>query len=132
MGELVKALAGIFDNYGFIAGLLVVLILVLCFLSYKILKYFFAQNEKILNMAMDMNTKWQKVIDDMTSNNREFFNQSREAHNYQRQEHKEMITSLEVINLNAKIRHEVLSKICDNLDKQGKVLVRINGYKDSG
>ncbi len=97
-------MAEIIGKYG--VGALV--IIVLCVISFLIIRHILKQSDKILDSAMVANEKWQKAIDEHTAQAREFHNVVNQAHEYQRKEHERMIT---------------------NLDEQAKILVRINGYK---
>lgn len=83
-------------------GIGVGLVVVLCYISYAIIKHILKQGDNLLKMAMEQNEKWQKVIDEHTAQVREFHNQMNEASKYQRSEHAEII----------------------------KILGRINGYKE--
>ncbi len=112
-------------------GLILLLVIVLVLITFLLFKHILGQSDGIMKMGMSMNEKWQKVIDDMTSQSREFQNQVRDAHNYQREEHKEQIKVLNQIDTNAQARGRALEKICGNLEEQGKVLTRINGEKHS-
>jgi len=85
------------------------MMIVLCFISYLIIKHILKQSDKILDSSMQANEKWQKVIDEHTAQAKEFHNQVIEAHRYQKIEHEKMI---------------------ENLGEQGQILKRINGYKD--
>lgn len=109
-------------------GLILVLVIVLSIISFFIIRHMLCQSDKILKMAMDMNEKWQKVIGEHTSQNKSSQERADEAHRYQREEHREMITTLTNINSDAQVKQKALEKICDNLDEQGKVLARMNGH----
>lgn len=125
MNELFGLLAELFGKHGIGVGL----IIVLCVISYLIIRHILNQSSKILDMAMSLNEKWQKCIDEHTAQASAFHNQVSEAHKYQRDEHKEMIESLQIMNANAEQRGKALDRINDNLEEQGKVLARINGIK---
>lgn len=100
----IDTMADILGKYGI--GALV--IVVLCVISFLIIKHILTQSDKILDSAMQVNEKWQKAIDEHTAQAREFSTAVNTAHEFQRKEHEKMIA---------------------NLDEQAKILVRINGYK---
>jgi hypothetical protein len=99
-----------------------------------ILKHFLKQNELILQMAIEQNEKWQKVIDEHTAQAREFHNRSAEADKFQREEHKSMIEQMQQMTAKFLEEHRkrekessnicaALETICDKVadcDKPGK------------
>jgi len=122
------------DKYG-IATVLVVLLVVM---SYLIIRHILKQSDAIMNMAMAMNEKWQKTIDEHTAQAREFHNQVSEAHKHGRDEHEKIMTSLNQICENSKIslieherRKDEHEKMITNLNDITVTLGRINGFKDS-
>jgi len=90
-------------------GLILLLVVALCFISWSIIKHILKTNDTTLKLAMDAQEKWQKAIDNATNAIQAFREEVKSAHGYQREEHKEMIA---------------------NLQEQGQILKRINGYKD--
>ncbi len=60
-------------------GIGAMVVVVLCIISYAIIKHILKQSDKILESAMQANEKWQKVIDEHTSQAREFHNTQTEA-----------------------------------------------------
>lgn len=124
-------------------GIGALVILVLCFISYKIIKHLLMQSDRILESSIIAQEKWQKAIDDHTIQAREFHQQVSDAHKFQREEHNVMMKSLEencraIVEFRLNIEnfnkdHEasqrISQKICDNLDEQKAILVRINGFK---
>ncbi len=117
-------------------GLILLLVVALCIITYRIIMHILKTNDKTLQMAMDAQEKWQKAIDGTTAAIAQIREETKSAHGYQREEHLKIVDNqmkitqhLAVMNENAEKRGDVLGKICDNLDEQGKVLTRINGEK---
>lgn len=82
-------------------------------LLFFIVKWTLSTTKDILNQAASERKVWQEIVvklnstmDNQVLRAQEFYNQTNEAHKYQRSEHEKMI---------------------DNLQEQGKVLARING-----
>lgn len=100
----IETMVEVLGKYG-IGGLMMI---VLCFISYLIIKHILKQSDKILDSAMTAQKEWQRAIDEHTAQAKSFHDQVTEAHRYQKQEHEKMI---------------------ENLGEQAKVLARINGYK---
>ena len=103
--------------------------IILCLISYSIIKHILTQSNKIMDMAIGMNREWQKVIDEHTANAKEFHDTSLRAFDHIREEHKDL-------EINQKKLSEILNKLSDNVDLMNKsirateeALGRINGYK---
>ncbi len=86
MGDIIKDVGWLISNFGVVAGLLIILILALCWISYRIIMHIIKQSNDILKIAMDMNEKWQKAIETHTEQAKEFHTQVNQAHEYQRKE----------------------------------------------
>jgi ABC-type transport system involved in cytochrome bd biosynthesis fused ATPase/permease subunit len=91
----------IFKEFGLV-GLMIGAISTLLFI---IVKWTLATTRDILNQAakereafMQCQASWIKAIDDQTAQGRAFHDEVKEAHSFQRQEHKEMIVALGRIN----------------------------------
>lgn len=97
-----------------------------------VIKHVLKSQDKILDMATVQNAGWQKVMDEHTSQAKEFHTQVSEAHKYQREEHKEQSSKLieEVTMTCAMLK--LIEKVSMNLEEQGKTLARINGYTHEG
>jgi len=101
-----------------------------------LLKWVLKTQEKILDNAKEERASGQvvisgylKAIEQMNVQSSEFHKQVTEAHSFQRHEHEKLIEGINNVCMIAKQNSEVLNKIKENLDEQGKVLARINGYK---
>jgi len=107
------------------------------FLSFMfLLKWFLKSHEKLLDSSKEERANYQtaiqgflKSLEQINILSNEYHKQTTEAHNYQRTEHEKIIDGLNTVISNSKSQGECLEKIKSNLDEQGKVLVRINGYK---
>lgn len=107
------------------------------FLSFMfLLKWFLKSHEKLLDNSKEERANYQtaiqgflKSLEQMNILSNEYHKQTTEAHNYQRVEHEKIIDGLNTVISNSKSQGECLERIKSNLDEQGKVLVRINGYK---
>ena len=102
--------------------------IILCLISYSIIKHILTQSNKIMDMAIGMNREWQKVIDDHTANAKEFHDTSLRAFGYIREEHKDLDS-------NQRELTKVLKELIDSVDTVNKslketeqALGRINGY----
>lgn len=69
----------------------------IAFMFYKVLMHILRQQESIMQMATMQNEKWQKSLDEHTSQARQFHEQVAEAHKYQREEHIKMLEFLNTI-----------------------------------
>ena len=67
------------------------LTLVGCFLFYMLIKHILSQQTEIMKMATSQNQHWQGIISEHSSNAKLFHNEVKEAHKFQREEHKEII-----------------------------------------
>jgi len=101
-----------------------------------LLKWVLKTQEKILDNSKEERATSQSVVQgflktleqiNITSN--EYHKQSTEAHAYQRAEHEKIMDGLNNVCVTTRQHAECLEKIKQNLDEQGKVLLRINGYK---
>jgi len=79
-------------------GIGTALTLVGCYLFWKIIQHILKQQEVIMKMATEQNQHWQSVISEHTASAKAFHEEVKEAHRFQREEHKEMITTLGRIN----------------------------------
>jgi len=102
-----------------------------------LLKWVLKTQEKILdNSKQERDTSqsvvqgFLKTLEQMNIQFNESHKQVTEAHNYQRSEHEKMIESLNNVCMYTKQNSDCLEKIKDNLEEQGRVLVRINGTKN--
>lgn len=101
-----------------------------------LLKWVLKTQEKILDNSKEERVTSQSVVqgflktlEQMNIQFSESHKQTAEAHNYQRTEHDKMLEGLNNVCLVTKQHADCLEKIKDNLDEQGKILVRINGFK---
>lgn len=80
-------------------------------LLFFVIKWTLNTAQHIIQQAAEERKAWVKSLDDHTAQNREFSRSVVDAHGFQRKEHEKMI---------------------ENLEEQGKVLARINGYRAGG
>jgi len=76
----------------------VVLAVIIAFFFYKVLMHILAHQSDITKMATEQNEHWQGIISEHSANAKAFHEEVKDAHKYQREEHKEMIASLGRIN----------------------------------
>lgn len=100
----INGLLGLGAKYGI--GALV--IVVLCLISYRIIRHILAQSDIILKQAMEAQKEWQRVIEAHNTRAAEYHTQITEAHRFQREEHMKILACLSEVE---------------------KGLGRINGYK---
>lgn len=138
-----EQLAKLINDYGLGIGL----VIVLCYISYSIIKHILKQGDNLLKLAMEQNEKWQKVVNEHTAQAREFHNISIEAYRHQREENNKIIDRIdksndllikheeevsaarEMLNRSSEQGQREHEKICQCLDDIKEGLVRINGYK---
>lgn len=102
--DLVK----VFQDFGLEGGFAVGAFMFMATISFFLIKWALRQQDKILDMADKNTERWQKALDDHTSQAKDFHKEVKDAHMYQRQEHE---------------------KITSCLTQVEKVLGRMNGYK---
>lgn len=103
--------------------------IILCLISYAIIKHILKQSDMIMNTAMKTNAEWQKVIDEHTANAKEFHDTSTRAFEYIRQEHKELSDNQKALLQELKLFGKELEVIGKSLKETEQALGRINGYK---
>jgi hypothetical protein len=101
-----------------------------------LLKWVLKTQDKVLDNSKEERATSQlvvqgflKTLEQMNIQSSESHKQVTEAHNYQRAEHEKLMESLSEVCFTSKQNSDCLEKIKNNLDEQGKVLVRINGFK---
>ena len=113
-------------------GMAIGLALALVAILYLIVKHVLKSQDKILDMATIQNEGWMKAIGEHSSQAREFHSSVIEAHKYQREEHKDANDKLiQQVTMTISML-KLIEKISNNLDEQGKTLLRINGYTHEG
>jgi hypothetical protein len=92
-----------------------------------------AQLERERDRSAEVYNKLSHAIDEHTTQAKEFHNEVRTAHGYQREEHNKLIDGMTSMcgeikrcSENTQKEHE---RMITNLDEQAKVLLRINGEK---
>lgn len=109
----------IITEYGIGVGLVVVL----CYISYKIIMYILSQSDNLMKLAMEQNAKWQDVINNHTAQAREFHSTSMEAFRRLREEHDKMMSKEDKVSeLLVKHEEEVSSArvTLSSLNSQGR------------
>lgn len=104
--------------------------IILCLISYAIIKHILATNNKILDMAMKTNAEWQKVIDEHTLNAKEFHNISSKAFEYIRSEHKELSDNQRALAQEIKEMGKSIEMVNKSLEETERALGRINGHRN--
>jgi len=101
-----------------------------------LLKWVLKTQEKILDNSKEervgthlVQQGFLKTLEQLNIQSCEFHKQVQDSHSFQRSEHDKMLDGLNNICIVTKQHAECLDKIQRNLDEQGRVLVRINGYK---
>ena len=101
-----------------------------------LLKWVLKTQDKVLDNSKEERVTNQLVVqgflkqlEQMNIQSSESHKQTTEAHNYQRGEHEKFMDEMSNVIFMTKQNSDCLIKIKDNLDEQGKVLLRINGYK---
>lgn len=79
-------------------GIGTALTIVLCIVLWKLIKHILDQQERISKMAIEQNEHWQGIISEHSSNAKAFHNEVKDAHKFQREEHKEIIAMCGRIN----------------------------------
>lgn len=126
----------IITQFGF-AGLIFIAFM---FLLKWVLKHqdnILASQLKILDDSKTERANWQtimigyqKTIEQTSAQASEFHKQVTEAHNYQREEHAKTLEGLNTLCITVRESKDCLNQIKENLGEQGKVLARINGFKN--
>lgn len=101
-----------------------------------LLKWVLKTQEKILDNSKEERATslivvqgFLKTLEQISIQSNEFHKQVTEAHAYQRNEHEKMLEGLNNLCTNTQQNSICLNKIQDNLQEQGKILSRINGYQ---
>ena len=102
---------------------------ILCLISYAIIKHILKQSDMIMTVAMKTNAEWQKVIDEHTLNAKEFHNISSRAFEYIRNEHKELSENQRELLQEIKEMGKSIVIVNKSLEETEKALGRINGHK---
>jgi len=113
-------------------GIGIGLAIALIYVLYLVVKHVLKSQDKILDMATVQNEGWQKAITEHTAQSKQFHDSVVEAHKYQRDEHKEANGKLIEQSVTTANMLKLIEKISTNLDEQGKILLRINGYTHEG
>ena len=101
---------------------------VLCLISYSIIKHILTQSSKIMDMAIGMNREWQKVIDEHTSNAKEFHDTSLRAFDHIREEHKDLDNNQKELTKTLAKLNDSVEMVNKSLKETEQALGRINGY----
>ena len=102
--------------------------IVLCFISYSIIKHILIQSNKIMDMAIGMNREWQKVIDEHTANAKEFHDISLRAFDHIREEHKDLDNNQKELTKTLAQLNDSVGTVNRSLKETEQALGRINGY----
>lgn len=101
-----------------------------------LLKWVLKQQEKILENAKEERITSQKMIqsfqisiEQLSTSNKESHSAMAEANKYQREEHIKMMEGLNDICNVSSSNAKCVEKVKENLEEQGRILTRINGYK---
>lgn len=103
---------------------------ILCAISYAIIKHILKQSDTIMSVAMKTNAEWQKVIDEHTLNAKEFHNISSRAFEYIREEHKELSQNQRELLQEIREMGKSIEIVNKSLEETEKALGRINGHKN--
>ena len=79
-------------------GIGTALTIVGCVILWRLIRHILDQQAQIMKMALEQNEHWQTVINQHTHSAKSFHEEVKEAHRFQREEHKEMIATLGRIN----------------------------------
>jgi len=102
--------------------------IILCLISYSIIKHILTQSNKIMDMAIGMNREWQKVIDEHTANAKEFHDTSLRAFDHIREEHKDLDSNQRELTKVLKELSDSVDTVNKSLKETEQALGRINGY----
>lgn len=102
--------------------------IILCLISYSIIKHILTQSNKIMDMALKTNNEWQKVIDEHTANAKEFHDTSLRALDHIREEHKELDANQRKLGETLEKLNNSIEAVNRSLKETEAALGRINGY----
>ena len=101
-----------------------------------LLRWVLRTQEKILDSSREervtaqlVNHGYLKSIEQMNIQSSEFHKQVTDAHTFQRSEHEKMLEGLNKVCIINQQHSDCLEKVKENLEEQGKALLRINGFK---
>lgn len=104
-------------------GLLGLVIGAVIFLLFLVIKWTLSTTKDILKQAAQEREAWIKAFGDHTEQARLFHESVKDAHNYQREEHRQF-------SINQNESSKAMAMICQSLGQVEQALGRINGYKD--
>jgi hypothetical protein len=112
-------------------GIGAVVIIVLCFISYAIIKHILAQSNDILKATMIAQQEWRNSLDQHTSSAKEFHLSVIEGLRRAREEHSEIQKQSATIADTQRKTNELISNMQIEHKEMILTLGRINGYKDA-
>ena len=102
--------------------------IILCLISYSIIKHILTQSNKIMEMGMGKKKEWEKGIEEHTANAKEFHDTSLRAFDHIREEHKDLDSNQRELTKVLKELSDSVDTVNKSLKETEQALGRINGY----